>query len=153
MISQTTPLRTISIIQPTPEELRHEVVMRYSFGNSVQCKYIQRKLNFLGTVIGHFMVVNSDKNSTEWVESKRVQTKLDDANITSTALNKWKDENKELANLLLFSHKNNIYEANKQFILIMKGERDGKLSNQLTEFKDQINQKETGPPEKAPPDS
>ena len=97
-------------------------------------------------------VVNSDKNSTEWVESRRVQKKLDDANITSTALNKWKDENKELVNVLLFSQKNNIYDATKQMILIMKGERDGKLSKKLTEPKE-IQKRQTEPPEEAPPNS
>jgi hypothetical protein len=51
-------------------------------------------------------VVNSDKNSTEWLESKRVQKKLDNANITSTAFNKWKDDNKDLVDNILYSQKN-----------------------------------------------
>ena len=98
-------------------------------------------------------VINSDKNSNEWLESKRVQRKLDNANITSTAFNKWKDDNKDLVVSILFSQKN-IYDASKQMIIIMKGERDGELVNKPTEPKEQGDQKrQPGPPEEAPPNS
>ena len=98
-------------------------------------------------------VVNSNKNSTEWLESKRVQLKLNNANITSTAFNKWKDDNKAMINSILYSQKN-IYEASKQMIIIMKGEIDGQLESKPAGSEEQVNQKrQQGLPEEAPPNS
>ena len=98
-------------------------------------------------------VVNSDKNGAEWLESKRVQKKLDNANITSTAFNKWKEENKELVDSIILSQ-NNIYEATKQMIVIMKARIDGKLENRTAESKAEGNQqRQLGQPEEALPNS
>ena len=99
-------------------------------------------------------VINTDKNSAEWVESTRVQKKLDDANITSAAFNDWKDTNKEFVEKILFSQKN-IYEATKQMILLMKGEMDGMLKKTPpTESEEKGNQeRQLGQPEEAPPNS
>jgi hypothetical protein len=99
-------------------------------------------------------VINTDKNNAEWVESTRVQKKLDDANITSAAFNDWKDTNKEFVEKILFSQKN-IYEATKQMILLMKGEMDGMLKKTPpTESEGKGNQeRQLGQPEEAPPNS
>ena len=99
-------------------------------------------------------VINTDKNSAEWVESTRVQKKLDDANITSAAFNDWKETNEEFVKKILFSQKN-IYEATKQMILLMKGEMDGMLKKTPpTESEEKGNQeRQLGQPEEAPPNS
>ena len=72
-------------------------------------------------------VRNDGKNSAEWVESSRVQRKLNDANITSTAFNEWKEKNKEIVATIVYSAEN-MYKATKQLINMMKGELDGKLN-------------------------
>jgi len=63
------------------------------------------------------------KCSSEWREGSRVQKKLDKAQITSTELSEWKNDNKAKMEILTEANEGNLNTATKQAIICTTIER------------------------------
>ena len=67
--------------------------------------------------------LNTDRTSKEWRNSSRIQKKLDAINITSEALEKWKNDNHKSVQMLTVANSGNVYKTMSQIIKCIAEER------------------------------
>ena len=91
----------LSIIQPSSEELCRGAIMRDAIGVRAQRKCAQRKMNNLGTLVGHSNIVNSKENIDRMKNELQMASAMAEINAQEAddALKKKQENDKESAEL------------------------------------------------------